>query len=130
MANEKVALNLSCHAGGQWKDDGSKSVKAASVNGVVVWLGNPRGGRGESEKEKMTEGGREETEGFRAMQQKMLFFTFFGPATKNTYTRRPAVVKQWRACRGIFSTKTRLNAARRKGKNTLYVSLMDAVGVE
>lgn len=50
-------LNLSCHAGGQWKDDGSKSVRAASVNGVVVWLGNPQGGRGESEKEWMTEGG-------------------------------------------------------------------------
>lgn len=111
MANEKAALNLSCHAGGQWKDDGCKSVRAASVNGVVVWLGNPRGKRRESEKEYMTEGGGNKPRVQRYAIE-MLSLHFQTPAAEmHKYALCNKAVE--RILRNL-SSKTRLNMARRK----------------
>lgn len=64
---------------------------SASVNGVVVWLGNPRGGRGESEKEWMTEGGGKQTEGSEVCHRKCFSLHSFAAATKKytlTHSRK------------------------------------------
>lgn len=112
MTNEKAALNLCCHAGGQWKDDGSKSVKAASVNGVVVWSGNPPGGRGESEKEEMTgEGGDKWRVQSYATENAFLYILLL--CDKTAYTH--AVVKQWSVYRRFFPPQQ--NKCKRGHKN-------------
>lgn len=58
------------------------------------------------------------------MQQKMLFFAFLLQNYIHTCCCKAVEGLQ----RNFFSSKTRLNVARKKKK--IYVSLMDAVGVE